>query len=141
MDTGSVPKKLPAGSFSVRPVRRPKSDWLPRVRQGRSFYLSCTRASRELWMLRLHPHVPRVMQRLSCQRLDVHNGLLLSALWDAAFDAGLVTFDDDGKVLTSPCLESAAHEALALSKTQRLTLHDEHRPYLAYHRNFVWTQG
>ena len=22
-------------------------------------------------------------------RLDVHNGLLLSALWDAAFDAGL----------------------------------------------------
>ena len=26
------------------------------------------------------------------QRLDVHNGLLLSALWDAAFDEGLVTF-------------------------------------------------
>ena len=24
------------------------------------------------------------------QRLDVHNGLLLSALWDAAFDKGLV---------------------------------------------------
>ena len=30
------------------------------------------------------------------ERLDVHNGLLLSALWDAAFDRGLVTFDDDG---------------------------------------------
>ena len=29
-------------------------------------------------------------------RLDVHNGLLLSALWDAAFDRGLVTFDDEG---------------------------------------------
>ena len=28
------------------------------------------------------------------QRLDVHNGLLLSALWDTAFDAGLVSFAD-----------------------------------------------
>ncbi len=31
------------------------------------------------------------------QRLDVHNGLLLSALWDAAFDKGLVSFADDGR--------------------------------------------
>src|SRR5262249_33086646 len=28
------------------------------------------------------------------QRLDVHNGLLLSALWDAAFDRGLISFAD-----------------------------------------------
>jgi predicted restriction endonuclease len=33
------------------------------------------------------------------QRLDVHNGLLLSALWDAAFDRGLISFADDGTVL------------------------------------------
>ena len=33
------------------------------------------------------------------QRLDVHNGLLLSALWDAAFDQGLVSFADDGTPL------------------------------------------
>lgn len=30
------------------------------------------------------------------ERLDVHNGLLLSALWDAAFDRALVTLDDQG---------------------------------------------
>jgi predicted restriction endonuclease len=36
------------------------------------------------------------------QRLDVHNGLLLSALWDAAFDTGLVSFADDGTVRASP---------------------------------------
>src|ERR1039458_5220747 len=29
------------------------------------------------------------------QRLDVYNGLLLSALWDAAFDRGLISFTDD----------------------------------------------
>ena len=30
-------------------------------------------------------------------RLDVHNGLLLSALWDCAFDAGLISFADTGR--------------------------------------------
>jgi hypothetical protein len=33
------------------------------------------------------------------QRLDVYNGLLLSALWDAAFDAGKVSFSDEGDPL------------------------------------------
>ena len=40
------------------------------------------------------------------QRLDVHNGLLLSALWDAAFDSGLVSFADDGTALASPELSA-----------------------------------
>lgn len=75
------------------------------------------------------------------QRLDVHNGLLLSALWDAAFDAGLVTFDDDGLVLTSARLEDAALEALSLDNALRLPLRDEHRPYLAHHRNHVWIRN
>ena len=46
------------------------------------------------------------------QRLDVHNGLLLSALWDAAFDRALVTFDDDGNSEVSPMLSDAARQAL-----------------------------
>lgn len=75
------------------------------------------------------------------QRLDVHNGLLLSALWDAAFDAGLVTFDDAGMVLTSARLEGAARKALAVNEAPRLALRDEHRPYLAYHRNHVFIRG
>jgi putative restriction endonuclease len=36
-------------------------------------------------------------------RCELHNGLLLSALWDAAFDHGLVSFAD-GAVLASPQL-------------------------------------
>lgn len=75
------------------------------------------------------------------QRLDVHNGLLLSALWDAAFDAGLVTFDDNGVILTSPRLEIAAHQALSIGQAPRLALRDEHQPYLAYHRQHVWMRS
>jgi hypothetical protein len=54
------------------------------------------------------------------QRLDVHNGLLLSALWDAAFDTGLVSFTDDGAALASPELSTAARIAAKLGHHVRL---------------------
>lgn len=66
------------------------------------------------------------------QRLDVHNGLLLSALWDAAFDRALVTFDDDGSPKFSPKLSESARDALQWS--QLLPLTDPHRKNLAHHR-------
>lgn len=72
------------------------------------------------------------------QRLDVHNGLLLSALWDAAFDSGLISFNADGSLLTSPRLESAACHHLEVSTARRLTLRNEHQSYLAFHRENIW---
>jgi hypothetical protein len=69
------------------------------------------------------------------QRLDVYNGLLLSALWDAAFDAGLVSFADDGTVLASPELSAPARTALDILRAARLpNLRDAHRTNLAAHR-------
>src|SRR5271169_47373 len=69
------------------------------------------------------------------QRLDVHNGLLLSALWDAAFDAGLVSFADDGTALASRGLSPAARTELGIERTPRLPdLRDAHRNNLACHR-------
>jgi len=53
------------------------------------------------------------------QRLDVHNGLLLSALWDAAFDQGLVSFADDGSPLVGPQLSEAARKTLASTQRRR----------------------
>jgi hypothetical protein len=68
-------------------------------------------------------------------RLDVHNGLLLSALWDATFDTGLVGFADDGTVLASPGLSSAARIALGLETAPGLpNLRGNHRINLAAHR-------
>jgi HNH endonuclease len=69
------------------------------------------------------------------QRLDLHNGLLLSALWDAAFDAGLVSFADDGTALASPELSAAARAALVIETAPQLpSLRDAHRANLAAHR-------
>ena len=69
------------------------------------------------------------------QRLDVHNGLLLSALWDAAFDQGLVSFADDGTPRASPKLSQIARTALGLEAVPPLRgLRDSHRANLALHR-------
>jgi len=53
-------------------------------------------------------------------RLDVHNGLLLSALWDAAFDAGKISFADDGQVLFPPSLGATERALLLANAAPRL---------------------
>lgn len=70
------------------------------------------------------------------QRLDVHNGLLLSALWDAAFDTGFVTFDDSGCPLFSSKLGVAAKNCLTWTKPVLLT--DMHRRNLDWHRQHIF---
>ena len=67
-------------------------------------------------------------------RLDVHNGLLLSALWDAAFDCGLISFGDGGEVLSSPELSASALAALNGQGQLLDGLTDAHRANLARHR-------
>jgi hypothetical protein len=69
------------------------------------------------------------------QRLDVHNGLLLAALWDAAFDAGLVSFGHEGELLVSPQLGAAARRVLGVETAPPLSnLREAHRANLAAHR-------
>jgi HNH endonuclease len=80
-------------------------------------------------------HIVPWSECTDAQRLDVHNGLLLSALWDAAFDHGLITFDDDGTVRASSPLSESARQALGLVAVAPLSgLRAAHRTNLAAHR-------
>lgn len=75
------------------------------------------------------------------QRLDVFNGLLLAAHWDAAFDAGLVTFDDDGKLSPSPQLPADALQLLAGAASPaaiRISMQPQHTPLMQWHREHVF---
>ena len=72
------------------------------------------------------------------ERMDVYNGLLLAAHWDAAFDAGLVTFDAEGRPLWSPKLSQAGVELLRQGDTARVQLSPRHLSYLAWHRDRIW---
>jgi len=69
------------------------------------------------------------------ERLDSFNGLLLSVSYDAAFDALLLTFKDDGVVALSPDLDRETAAALGINPDGRLSkIDDRHRNYLADHR-------
>lgn len=63
-------------------------------------------------LLRASHIVPWAECDNDAHRLDVHNGILLSALWDAAFDATLVSFSDEGAILIHPRLNEVDRKTL-----------------------------
>lgn len=75
------------------------------------------------------------------EKLDENNCLLLSALWDAAFDRGLVTFKDDGYPKFSKKLNKSSEEQLTYNTPIILT--DVQRRYMKWHRDkeFIETQS
>ena len=81
----------------------------------------------------------------SRDRVNPRNGLLLSALHDKAFDAGLLTLDEALKVKVSPRLDMAGDPFLSLSiknyDGRPIALPEKFRPekkFLAYHRECVF---
>ena len=76
-------------------------------------------------------------------RLDVENGLLLVATLDAAFDAGLISFADDGLMLFSSGLDPDPCAVLSIPTGCRLTRVPSPRQqdFLRHHRDHVFLHG
>lgn len=73
------------------------------------------------------------------ERLDVHNGLLLAAHLDIAFDQGFISVSEDGVVLVSDKLPARERTVLGLDEPRRIErLRPEHQPFLAWHRDHIW---
>lgn len=74
------------------------------------------------------------------ERLDPENGLLLMANLDAAFDSGLISFNDSGNILISA--EFPESEASSAGIYPKMTLSkpitDAQKQYLLYHRKNVF---
>jgi len=70
------------------------------------------------------------------ERLDKHNGLLLTPNLDQAFDQGLISFDNEGKIIIkSGVFSDKDLEILNINSSMKLSrLLNEHRPYLEQHR-------
>lgn len=70
------------------------------------------------------------------ERLDVDNGLLLCANFDALFDSGLMSFDDNGNALYSPLISQEDKDVLGLDRYSKLLtkISPKTLRYLAYHR-------
>jgi hypothetical protein len=73
------------------------------------------------------------------ERLDSFNGLLLTANLDLAFDKGLITFEESGRIKISPRLSREDRKAIGIHYTLRLCkLSTKHFPYLKHHREEVF---
>ena len=73
------------------------------------------------------------------ERLNVFNGLLLEARYDALFDQGLITFSDNGEIIVSDHLDVCTQEILQLNIFPRLRwIAPEHIEFLSYHKAHVF---
>jgi len=74
------------------------------------------------------------------ERLDGHNGLLLTPTADRLFDRGFLTFEDDGTPVWSSKISSEEIIRLNFQPSDVLSkkFHARQKPYLAYHRANVF---
>jgi putative restriction endonuclease len=92
-------------------------------------------------LLRASHIKPWALCDTDAERLDVYNGLLLTAHLDAAFDAGLISFDDNGLIIVSAKFTLADREAMAVHNQFSLRrVAEKHLPNLAWHRSFILMQ-
>ncbi|HEV3146740.1 MAG TPA: HNH endonuclease [Gemmataceae bacterium] len=84
-------------------------------------------------------HIKPWAQATLPERVNLYNGLLLSPALDACFDAGYVSFDDEGAILISEAF--VAHDAAALGINSQMRLRrvdPDHKKYVAFHREHVF---
>jgi len=73
------------------------------------------------------------------ERLDGWNGLALSPTFDRAFDAGLITFEDNSSIRLSPRLPAIEAGRLGIKPSlQAAGLQRKHSAYLGIHRDKVF---
>ncbi len=80
-------------------------------------------------------HIVPWSQADDVERLDVHNGILLSPTYDALFDRHLVTFEDSGKIILSNRIEPQAFKKIGVHGDEKIKkFSSQNYTYLANHR-------
>lgn len=70
------------------------------------------------------------------ERLDVHNGILLSPTYDALFDRHLISFENNGKIILSETIEENAYRKIGVTGKETIkNLSEYNFGYLDRHRN------
>ena len=86
-------------------------------------------------------HIKPWSRSTNIERLDQFNGLLLAPNIDAAFDAGYISFDAQGKILLSKDIEGQSAFQLHIGRKlsiNRCLLDLRHQQYLEFHRAEVF---
>lgn len=133
-----------AADISVVPETTRKAIVDARVGQGQfrfeliNLWRQCAVTGCTIIQLLKASHIKPWRSSSNQERLDKFNGLLLSPLLDAAFDAGLISFEDGGSIIIMSAM-SIELERLGIHQEMQLKqVFPQHAPYLAWHRKHVY---
>ncbi len=74
------------------------------------------------------------------ERLDADNGFLMCPNHDKLFDRGLISFDDDGKIMISSKLSETDRVYMNVRGNMQIKLTDRNKEYLQYHRKKIYNR-
>lgn len=83
-------------------------------------------------------HIKPWSKSNNIEKLDGHNGLLLSPHIDRLFDKGLISFSDDGDLLISKHCDPSIVKAWAIKEFNTGSFKNEQKVYLDYHRRYIY---
>lgn len=76
------------------------------------------------------------------EKIDPKNGLILTPTYDALFDKGFISFQDDGKLIVSPFLSPLNQKRLDIHDNKQIDIQrffdSDRLEYLEYHRNQIF---
>jgi putative restriction endonuclease len=84
-------------------------------------------------------HIKPWRHSSNAERLDIYNGLLLLPNLDACFDSGLISFDDEGRIVISSQLDESTLVQLGInSNLKLLRVEQRHKDFLRFHRENIF---
>lgn len=83
-------------------------------------------------------HIKPWSKSNNIEKLDGHNGLLLSPHIDRLFDKGLISFSNNGDLLISKHCDPSIVKAWAIEAMNTGPFKSEQKSYLDYHRKYIY---
>ena len=106
-----------------------------------NIWKKCAVSKCEMTELLIASHIKPWKESTNKERLDRYNGLLLLPNYDKLFDKGLISFEDNGKIIISPLIKEEEYKVLGISPNDELfKVYNENKPYLEEHRRIVFHQ-
>ncbi|NWO28817.1 HNH endonuclease [Capnocytophaga sp. oral taxon 903] len=106
-----------------------------------NLWKKCAVSKCEMTELLIASHIKPWRKSTNIEKLDSYNGLLLLPNYDKLFDKGLISFEDNGKIIISPLIKEEEYKVLGISPNDRLfKVYPKNKPYLEEHRRIVFHQ-
>lgn len=103
----------------------------------KEYGVSCWLSGLDHSQLLIASHIVPWSKSTPSQKTDPENGLLLSVSWDALFDKGFISFDDEGRLLRSALLNEHTVNCLGIAIEVSLSeklMTEKRKQNLSWHR-------